>query len=223
MPKQSNYAREAIGRQPNMGDAYHILSEILWFQGMTLGSPSVGEARRLVEESLAAAEKAISLGSNAHATYALLLFTLKGDAGIAEREYKRAIDLQPNKSSVHGHYGVFPRVAGSLRGSADGAVARRRTGSDRRVRNQHRRGVPDVLQGLAIGRAILANGVGNRSELRARAYLLETVYFYEHKIPEMLSLVESSTRTPAKKRRKFAAYLTMVAKPDTGNGCCSGY
>jgi len=194
--KAEQYAREAIGRQPDMGDAYHILAEILWFQGMTLGSPSVGEARRLVEESLAAAEKAISLGSNAHATYALLLFTLDRDKAAAEREYKHAIALQPNKSSVHGHYGVFLSVVGrcpEARTELLRAVELDPTGEfaisiagefllycgDLQSGEQHLRTALEVDPSYERGRNVL-----------------ETVYFSEHKIPELLALIDNSARSP---------------------------
>ena len=192
--KAEHYAREAIGRQPNMGDAYHILSEILWFQGMSLGYPSVGEARRLVEESLTAAEKAISLGSNAHATYALLLFTLRGDADVSEREYKRAIQMQPNKSSVHGHYGVFLALLGrcgearmellravELDPSGEFAIS---------IAGEFLMYCRDLQSAEHYLRTALEI---DPSYERGR-YVLETVYFYEHKIPEMLSLVADSTR-----------------------------
>ena len=193
--KAEQFAREAIGRQPNMGDAYHILAEILWFQGMTLGFPSVEEARHLVEESLAAAQKAISLGANAHSTYALLLFTLKGDARTAEREYKRAIELQPNKSSVHGHYGVFLTLLGrcsEARTELLRAVELDPTG-------EFAIGIAGEFlfycKDLQSGEQYLRTALEVDPNYERAHNLLETVYFYEHKIPEMLSLIESSTRS----------------------------
>ena len=204
--KAEQYAREAIGRQPNMGDAYHILSEILWFQGMTLGFPSVEESRRLVEESLAAAEKAISLGSNAHATYALLLFTLKGDAATSEREYKRAIELQPNKSSVHGHYGVFLALfgrCGEARTELLRAVELDPTGEFAiSIAGEFLMYCRD----LQSGEQYLRTALEIDPSYERGHYVLETVYFYEHKIPEMLSLVENSSRSEQDKeaiRRVF--------------------
>ena len=198
--KAEQYAREAIGRQPNMGDAYHILAEILWFQGMTLGSPSVGEARRLVEESLAAAEKAISLGSNAHATYALLLFMLQRDKSAAEKEYKRAIELQPNKSSVHGHYGVFLSLVGRC--------SEARTELLRAVELDPTGEFAISIAGeflmycgdLHSGERYLRTALEIDPSYERGHYTLETVYFYEHKIPEMLSLVENSARPEQEKK-----------------------
>ena len=204
--KAEHYAREAIGRQPDMGDAYHILSEILWFQGMSLGFPSVGEARRLIEESLAAAEKSISLGSNAHATYALLLFTLKGDAATSEREYKRAIELQPNKSSVHGHYGVFLALfgrCGEARTELLRAVELDPTGEFAiSIAGEFLMYCRD----LQSGEQYLRTALQIDPSYERGHYVLETVYFYEHKIPEMLSLVENSSRSEQDKeaiRRVF--------------------
>jgi TolB-like protein len=111
--RAERFAREAIGRQPDLGEAYHILSEILWYQAMTLGTPTVEESRSLLQDSLTATEKAISLGANAHSTHALLLFgTTNTDLATVEKEYQRGIELQPNMSSVHGHYGVFLALIG---------------------------------------------------------------------------------------------------------------
>jgi serine/threonine protein kinase len=111
--RAERFAREAIGRQQDLGEAYHILSEILWYQAMTLGNPTVAESRSLLQDSLTAAEKAISLGANAHSTHALLLFGTTNTAFAAvEKEYQRGIELQPNMSSVHGHYGVFLALIG---------------------------------------------------------------------------------------------------------------
>ena len=204
--KAEQYAREAIGRQPDMGDAYHILSEILWFQGMTLGPRSVSDARRLVEESLAAAEKAISLGSNAHSTYALLLFTFQHDKSVAEQEYKRGIELQPNNSSVHGHYGVFLCLLGrcqEARTELLRAVELDPTGEFAiSIAGEFLMYCGDLHSGEQYLRTALEIDPSYERGYRA----LETVYFYEHKVPEMLSLVESSTRSEVEKeaiRRAF--------------------
>jgi len=85
--RAERFAREAIGRLPDLGEAYHILSEILWYQAMTLGNPTVEESRSLLQASLTAAEEAISLGSNAHSAHALLLFgTTNTDLTTVEKE-----------------------------------------------------------------------------------------------------------------------------------------
>ncbi len=173
---------------------------------MTLGSRSVGDSRRLVEESLAAAEKAISLGSNAHATYALLLFTFQHDKGVAEREYKRAIELQPNNSSVHGHYGVFLSLLGrcpEARTELVRAVELDPTGEFAiSIAGEFRMYCGDLYSGEQYLRRALEIDPSYQRGYRA----LEMVYFYEHKIPEMLSLVESSARSEMEKqaiRRAF--------------------
>ena len=205
--KAEQFAREAIGRQPDLGEAYHILAEILWFQAMTLGNPSVAEARSLLQESLTAAEKAISLGANAHSTYGLLLFNTTGNMASAEREYRRGIELQPNMSSVHGHYGVFLALVG-------------RCGE---ARSELLRAVeldPTGEFAISIAGEFLAYCKDLQSSERylltamnldpsyQRAHrLAEMVYMLQHKIPDMLALVESSDRSDREKaeiRRVFA-------------------
>ncbi|HTZ32007.1 MAG TPA: protein kinase [Methylomirabilota bacterium] len=197
--KAEQLARKAIGRQPDLGEADHILAEILWFQAMSLGTPSVAEARTLLEESRSAAEKAISLGANAHSTYALLLFTLLGDVDRAEKEYQLAIRLQPNLSSVHGHYGVYLTLVGrcvearsellravELDPTAEFAVG---------IAGEFLMYCKDLQSSEQYLREAM-----NLDPLYHRAQsVAETLYLVQHRIPEMLALVDASDRSDEEK------------------------
>jgi serine/threonine-protein kinase len=197
--KAEQFAREAIGRQPNLGEVYHILSEILWYQAMTLGTPTVEESRSRLQESLAAADKAIALGANAHSTRALLLFDMTGDLATAEQEYRRSIELQPNMSNVHGHYGVFLGLIGRC--------AEARTELLRAVELD-----PTGEFALSIAgefllycrdlpsseRYLLAAMNVDPSYQRAHR-LAETVCLLQGKTPQFLALVDSSARSDAEK------------------------
>ena len=198
--KAEQFAREAIGRQPDLGEAYHILAEILWYQGMTLGNPTVEESRSLLRDSLAAAEKAISLGANAHSTHALLLFgTSSTDLATVEKEYQRGIELQPNMSSVHGHYGVFLALIGrcpEARTELLHAVDLDPTGefaiSIAGEFLMYCRDLPSSEHYLLAAMNL------DPSYQRAHR-LAETAYLLQHRVPEMLALVDSSERTDAEK------------------------
>jgi serine/threonine protein kinase len=199
--KAEQFAREAIGRQPDLGEAYHILAEILWYQAMTLGSPTVEESRSLLRDSQAAAEKAISLGANAHSTYALLLFGTTGDAAAAEREYRRAIALQPNLSSVHGHYGVFLSIVGrcaEARSELLRAVELDPTGEFAiSIAGEFLMYCKDLPSSEHY---LLAAMNLDPSYQRAHR-LAETVYLLQHRVPEMLGLVDSSSRSDEEKSK----------------------
>ncbi len=197
--KAEQFAREAIGRQPDLGEAYHILAEILWFQAMSLGNPSVTEARSLLQESQEAAEKAISLGANAHSTYALLLFISTGDFARVQKEYLRAIELQPNLSSVHGHYGVYLSLVGrcaEARSELLRAVELDPTGEFAvGIAGEFLMYCGDLLSSEQYLRA--AMNLDPRYQ-RARS-VAEVLYLIQHRIPEMLTLVDGSDRSDEEK------------------------
>jgi serine/threonine protein kinase/tetratricopeptide (TPR) repeat protein len=192
--KAEQFAREAIGRQPDLGEAYHILSEILWFQAMSLGKPSVTEARSLLEESQEDAEKAISLGANAHSTYALLLFISTDDFVRVEKEYLRAIELQPNLSSAYGHYGVYLALVGrcaEARSQLLRAVELDPTGEFAvGIAGEFLLYCKDLQSSEQYLRAAMS--LDPRYE-RARR-VAEVLYLIQHRIPEMLALVDGSDR-----------------------------
>jgi eukaryotic-like serine/threonine-protein kinase len=205
--KAEQFAREAIGRQPDLGEAYHILAEILWYQAMSLGNPTVAESRNLLQDSLKAAEKAIALGANAHSTHALLLFDTTSDVAAAEQEYRRGIELQPNLSSVHGHYGVFLSLIGRC--------AEARTELLRAVELDPTGEFAISIAGeflmyckdLPSSEHYLLAAMNLDASFQRARRLAELVYLLQHKVPEMLALVENSERSEQEKaaiRRAFA-------------------
>ena len=206
--RAEQFAREAIGRQPDLGEAYHILSEILWFQAMALGNPTVAEARGLLQESLTAAEKAIALGANAHATYALLLFDTNGDLPAVEKEYRRAIELQPNMSSVHGHFGVFLSLVGRC--------AEARTELLRAVELDPTGEFAISIAGefltyckdLQAGERYLLAAMDLDPSYQRAHRLAEMVYLLQHRIPQMLALVDSSDRSDQEKAEIHRAFAS---------------
>jgi len=206
--KAEQFAREAIGRQADLGEAYHILSEILWFQAMSLGHPSVTEARSLLEESQAAAEKAISLGANAHSTYALLLFISTGDIARVEKEYLQAIQLQPNLSATHGHYGVYLALVNrcaQARSELLRAVELDPTGEFAvGIAGEFLMYCKDLQSSEQYLRA--AMNLDPRYH-RARS-VAEVLYLIQHRIPEMLSLVDASDRSDEEKSAIKQAFAT---------------
>lgn len=205
--KAEQFAREAVGKQPDLGEAYHILAEILWYQAMTLGNPTVAESRALLQESQAAAEKANSLGANAHSTYALLLFTHGEDLMKVESEYRRAIELQPNMSAVHGHFGVYLSVVGrctEARSELLRAVELDPTGEFAlSIAGEFLMYCKDLE---ASEQYLLAAMNLDPSYQRARTQA-ERLYLTEHRIPQLLKVIESSDRSEEEKaqiRRKIA-------------------
>lgn len=206
--KAEQFVREAIGRQPDLGEAYHILSEILWFQAMSLGNPSVTEARTLLEESQTAAEKAISLGANAHSTYALLLFTSMGAFARVEKEYLRAIELQPNLSSVHGHYGVYLTLVGrcaEARFELLRAVELDPTG-------EFAVGIAGEFlmycKDLQSSEQYLLAAMNLDPRYHRAQSVAEVLYLIQHRIPEMLALVDGSDRTDQEKSAIKQAFVS---------------
>ena len=209
--RAERFAREAIGRQPDLGEAYHILSEILWYQAMTLGNPTVEESRSLLQDSLTAAEEAISLGANAHSTHALLLFgTTNTDRATVEveKEYQRGIELQPNMSSVHGHYGVFLALIGrcpEARTELLRAVDLDPTGEFAiSIAGEFLMYCKDLPSSEHY---LLAAMNLDPSYQRAHR-LAETAYLLEHKLPEMLTLVDSSERSDRAKAEIHRAFAS---------------
>lgn len=199
--RAEQFAREAIGRQPDLGEAYHILAEILWYQAMTLGNPTVEESRSRLQESLLAAEKAISLGANAHSTRALLLFNTTGDLAAAEQEYRQGIELQPNMSNVHGHYGVFLGLIGrcpEARTELLRAVELDPTGEFAiSIAGEFLLYCRDLP---SSERYLLAAMHLDPSYQRAHR-LAENVYLMQHRYTDFLDLVDSSARSDTEKAK----------------------
>jgi len=104
--KAVDYFTQAIVRDPNyalayvgLADCYNLLRE---YAGMP---PSEAYPR-----ALAAAKKAVELddrSSEAHASLAFVLFYGEWDIASADREFRRAIDLNPNNAAAHHWYATY--------------------------------------------------------------------------------------------------------------------
>ncbi|MBD0372314.1 MAG: protein kinase [Pyrinomonadaceae bacterium] len=98
--KDSNYALAFTG----LADCYNSLSRFGWL--------SPGEAMPKAKE---AAERALALDANlaeAHNSRAFVAENYEWDWSKAEREYKRAIELNPNYATAHQWYGEYLATIG---------------------------------------------------------------------------------------------------------------
>jgi len=104
------YFQEAIRLDPDYAPAYSGLADAYSFLGF------VGvETDRPRQLAIEAAKKAISLDDSlaeAHASLGWVLHRHMQDWTGAEKEYRRAIELDPNSAIAHQFYGVFRRGIG---------------------------------------------------------------------------------------------------------------
>jgi DNA-binding winged helix-turn-helix (wHTH) protein/Tfp pilus assembly protein PilF len=97
---------QAIVHDPNYSDAYVGLADCY----NLLREYSVMPATEAYPRALAAAKKAVELddhSSSAHASLAFVSFFGMWDAGTADHEFRRAIDLDPNNANAHHWYATF--------------------------------------------------------------------------------------------------------------------
>ncbi len=90
-----SYAPAYVG----LADCYNLLREY-----------TVMPASEAYPRALAAAKKAVELddrSSEAHASFAFASFFGMGDAATADREYRRAIELNPNNAAAHHWYATY--------------------------------------------------------------------------------------------------------------------
>ncbi len=98
---------EAIRLDPNFAPAYSGLSDAYLWVGVNEGIMSSAQAAPKVE---AAAKKALQLDdglAEAHASLALYIADYEFDWAGAEREFRRAIELDPNYSYAHDQFGLM--------------------------------------------------------------------------------------------------------------------
>ena len=106
LKKAIEHFQHAIEKDPNyapaydgLADCYHLLNEY--------GSLPAADARAKAE---AAVRKALEIDpslAEAHATLAVIRDVYDGDWAAAEREYKRAIELNPNYATSHDWYSFY--------------------------------------------------------------------------------------------------------------------
>ena len=95
-----NYALAYVG----LADTYNLMREY-----------TVMPAGDAYSRALAAAQKAVELddqSSEAHASLAFALFYGNWDSATAEREFRRAIDLNPNNAVAHHWYATYLSTTG---------------------------------------------------------------------------------------------------------------
>jgi DNA-binding winged helix-turn-helix (wHTH) protein/Tfp pilus assembly protein PilF len=97
---------QAIVHDPNYSDAYVGLADCYNLMREYTMMPAIEAYPR----ALAAAKKAVELddhSSAAHASLAFVSFFGMWDAGTADEEFRRAIDLDPNNANAHHWYATY--------------------------------------------------------------------------------------------------------------------
>jgi DNA-binding winged helix-turn-helix (wHTH) protein/Tfp pilus assembly protein PilF len=114
-PESLNQALEAfsqaIARDPNYSDAYVGLADCY----NLLREFSAMPGNEAYFKAFAAAKKAVELdqqSSEAHASLAFVTFYGMWDAADAEKEFRRAIELDPNSVKAHHWYATFLHTLG---------------------------------------------------------------------------------------------------------------
>jgi TolB-like protein/DNA-binding winged helix-turn-helix (wHTH) protein/Tfp pilus assembly protein PilF len=109
LKKAVEYYQEAIQLDPTYAPAYAGLSEAYSKAGIW------ADADRPVERAIEAAKKAISLDGSlaeAHWSLAFILYRHNQDWSGAEKEFKLALELNPNDAWAHNQYGMFQNAIG---------------------------------------------------------------------------------------------------------------
>jgi TolB-like protein/Tfp pilus assembly protein PilF len=99
------YFNQGLEKDPAYAQAYLGLAEAY----SALGANDQASPREVLPKARAAAEQALrwdeSLGE-AHAVFAWITFLDGWNSGLAEREFKRALQLSPNYAAAHQWYGL---------------------------------------------------------------------------------------------------------------------
>lgn len=121
LKKAIEYYQQAIDKDPNYALAYVGMGNSFRGLGGALGFASPGSA---APQAKAAIMKALAIDDtlpDAHAALADFKLSYEWDWPGAEREYRRAIELNPNQASAHRGYGTYLQSLGRF----DEAVAER--------------------------------------------------------------------------------------------------
>ena len=106
-----DYFTQAIVHDPNYAQAYVGLADCYNLLREFAAMPS----KEAFPRALAAAKKAVELddsSAEAHATFAFVTFYWSWDSAQAEREFRRAIELNPNYVAAHHWYATSLMVQG---------------------------------------------------------------------------------------------------------------
>jgi len=112
--KSIDYFEQAVAVDPNYALAYSGLADAYWILHFLSDAEP---AQQLPSLAKAAALKAIALDdtlAEAHTSLGEINQTFELDFAAAEREYKRAIELNPNYAVAHQRYGFFLNLMGRI-------------------------------------------------------------------------------------------------------------
>lgn len=104
--KAKDYFEQAIEKDPNYSSAYAGLADTY----MLLGLYAMMPRSEAAQQAKYAAQKALELDENsseAHASLGIILEVFDWDWKGAEREFRRAIDINPNHFDGHYEYGLL--------------------------------------------------------------------------------------------------------------------
>jgi non-specific serine/threonine protein kinase len=105
--KAMSFYQEALAKDPDFALAYSGIADCYSMLGSFIGAMRPAEA---FPKAKAAAEKALALDSSlseAHMSLALCAFYYEWDWEVAEREFRRAIELNAENSIAHRNYANF--------------------------------------------------------------------------------------------------------------------
>jgi TolB-like protein/Flp pilus assembly protein TadD len=113
MKKSIEYFQEAIQKHPNYALAYAGLAN----DYISLGQPWGGDMspKEVLPQAKAAARKALEIDDSlgeAHLALARIIQLYDWDWPAVEKEYKRALDLNPNNAMAHAWYGEYLQEMG---------------------------------------------------------------------------------------------------------------
>jgi TolB-like protein/DNA-binding winged helix-turn-helix (wHTH) protein/Tfp pilus assembly protein PilF len=110
--KAAEYFTQSVQKEPQNARAYAGLA--IAYAGMGISDPSAYSKEEV------AALQALKIDDNlgeAHNALAWAKFTLDWDTVAAEREFRRAIELNPNDARAHSWYGIFLAMLGRIEDS----------------------------------------------------------------------------------------------------------
>jgi tetratricopeptide (TPR) repeat protein len=107
LQRAADYFQQAIGKDSGYARAYSGLADAYYYMGYAFGRTPPAEA---MPKAKAAALKALELDENlaeAHNSLGLVKFVYDWDWTGAEKEFKRAIQLNPNYASAYHFYSAY--------------------------------------------------------------------------------------------------------------------
>ncbi|MFN0123812.1 MAG: tetratricopeptide repeat protein [Blastocatellia bacterium] len=105
------YFRQAIGEEPGYAPAWAALANsyrALWYFGYLPPAESVPQWKEAIARAMAIDQSL----AECHISRALLMFFYERDFPAAEKEFKRALELNPNYAEAHEQYGLFLAAPG---------------------------------------------------------------------------------------------------------------